>query len=254
MTVFKGRATVVGHRGSGRSREGGVVENTRDSLLAGVEAGLRWVEFDVRRTADDQLVIRHFPTWEDGSFIAQLKLADARRAGAVTMEELLEDLPPGIGVNLDVKTSLEDALRDPGRTTAAILAPVAAELQRERPILVSAFDASAVVQLRQLVPSLPLSYLTWVTFPLRKAIPAAKHLGADVVAPHWTSFGPNRDDRAPVFASPEEAVDIAHRAGLEVMPWCPRVEPARELLKAGVDAVVVDDVPAALAALSGEAD
>lgn len=245
---------MVGHRGSGRSRDGGLPENTKASLLAGVKAGLRWVEFDVRRTADDHLVIRHYPSWEDGSFIAQLDLADARKVGAVTLEEMVEDLPAGIGVNLDVKTSLEDALRPEARTTAGLLAPVVAKLQRHRPVLVSSFDASAIPQLRARTPKVPLAYLTWVTFPLRKAIPAAKHLGADVVAPHWTSFGPNRDDRAPVFATPEEAIGIAHDAGLEVMSWCPRVEPARELLKAGIDAVVVDDVPTTLEQLRGLAD
>ncbi|HET7303507.1 MAG TPA: glycerophosphodiester phosphodiesterase [Segeticoccus sp.] len=253
-SVFGGRPTVVGHRGSGRTREGGLAENTRESLLAGVESGLRWVEFDVRRTADDHLVIRHFPTWEDGSFIAHVDLSGARKVGAVTLDELLEDLPGHVGVNLDVKTSLEDAVRPPGRTTAAILAPVAAELSRERPVLVSAFDASAMLQLAEAAPEVPRSYLTWVTFPLRMAIPAAKHLGAAVVAPHWTSFGPNRDDRAPVFAGPTEAIALAHEAGLEVMPWCPHVEHARELLGAGADAVVVDDVGLALRELSGVAD
>lgn len=252
--VFGGRPTVVGHRGSGKSVDGGLLENTEESLLAGVEAGLRWVEFDVRRTADDHLVIRHYPTWEDGSFIAHLDLAEARRAGAVTLEELLSSLPASVGVNLDVKTSMEDALRPADRTTASILAPVVEQLRRERPVLVSAFDASAMLHLRARAPEVPLSYLTWVTFPLRKAIPAAKHLGADVVAPHWTSFGPNRDDHAPVFASPQEAIDLAHEAGLEVMPWCPQPEPARELLKAGADAVVVDDVVTSLAQLRGLAD
>lgn len=252
--VFGGRPTIVGHRGSGRTRDGGLRENSRESLIAGVESGLRWVEFDVRRTADDRLVIQHYPTWDDGSFIAHLDLSEARKLGAVTLEELLEDLPAHVGVNLDVKTSLEDALRPPDRTTAAILAPAAAQLLRDRPVLVSAFDASAVLQLAQAAPEVPSSYLTWVTFPLRKAIPAAKHLGARVVAPHWTSFGPNRDDRAPVFASPAEAIAIAHDAGLEVMPWCPHVEHARELLRAGADAVVVDDVSAALAQLRDLAD
>lgn len=252
--VFGGRPTVIGHRGSGRGSSQGLEENTKESVLAGVTAGLRWVEFDVRRTADDQLVIRHFPTWEDASFIANLDLTQARKVGAVTLEEMLEELPPHIGVNLDLKTSLEDALRPLRDTTAGILAPIATQLAQERPLLVSSFDASAVLHLRNEAPDVPRALLTWVSFPLRKAIPAAAHLGADVVAAHWTSFGPNELDRAPVFVSPKEAVDIAHQAGLEVMAWCPKAGPARSLLEAGVDAVVVDDVSTTLAALRDIAD
>lgn len=252
--VFGGRPTIIGHRGSGRGDVGEFVENTRDSLLAGARAGLRWVEFDVRRTADDALVVRHFPTWHDGSFIAQLDLAEARAVGAVTLEEILDGLPPEVGLNLDLKTSLEDALRPLERTTAALLAEHLSRSQESRPLLLSSFDPTAVAYWRQRIPSVPCAYLTWVGFPLRKAIPAAKHLGAQVVAPHWTSFGPNAQDKAPVFVSPAEATEVAHRAGLEVMSWCPRPEEARELLTAGVDAVIVDDVPTSLHELRDLAD
>jgi glycerophosphoryl diester phosphodiesterase len=74
------------------------------------------------------------------------------------------------------------------------------------------------------------------------------------VAAHWESFGPNDSDHAPTFRSAEYAVDVAHRAGLTVVAWCPAVEQARTLLEAGVDAVVVDDVPRTLPALAGWAD
>ena len=47
---------------------------------------------------------------------------------------------------------------------------------------------------------------------------------------------------------------LAHEAGLEVVAWCPLPDVARELFAAGVDAVVVDDVPRALTALQGVAD
>ncbi len=252
--VFGARPTLIGHRGMGRGSVDGYLENTRAGLLAGVEAGLRWVELDVRRTADDRLVVGHFPTYPDGTFMASLPLADARELGALTLAELIEGLPAGIGVNIDLKTALEDALRPAGATIAALVAPVAQELAAERPVLVSSFDASAMRQLRERAPEVRRAFLTWVSFPLRKAIPAAVHLGADVVAAHWSSFGPNAQDHAPVFVTPQQAIDIAHRGGLEVMAWCPEPEPARALFGAGIDAVVIDDVPRSLTALRGVAD
>jgi glycerophosphoryl diester phosphodiesterase len=252
--VFGGRPTLIGHRGSGRGDVGGLLENSRESLLAGARAGLRWVECDIRRTADDELVIGHFPTWADGSFIARMDLSDARRQGAVTLRELLVDLPPEVGLNLDVKTALPDALRPREATTVGLLAPVAAELAVERPVLVSSFDPSVVGYLRDVVPQIPRALLTWLGFPLRKAIPAAVHLGADVVAAHWSSFGPNEWDHAPVFITAAEAIEVAHTAGLEVMSWCPQVEVARALFKAGLDAAVIDDVATTMAQLDGVAD
>ena len=96
--------------------------------------------------------------------------------------------------------------------------------------------------------------LTWIGFPLRKAIPAAVHLGVDAVAAHGSSFGPTPADQAPPFRSARYAVGLAHEAGLEVVAWCPQGAEALELLAAGVDAVVVDDVPSTLVALQDVAD
>lgn len=102
MTAFGGRATLRGHRGLGRDTVEGLVENT-ESILAAARSGLRWVEFDVRRTAD-ALVVRHYPTLGDAQFLADLPLDPARALGAVTLAEVLDGLPEGIGVNFDLKT------------------------------------------------------------------------------------------------------------------------------------------------------
>jgi len=82
---------------------------------------------------------------------------------------------------------------------------------------------------------------------LRKAIPAAAHLGLEVISAHWKSFGPNRTDPAPRHREAAYSIDIAHRAGLQVIAWSPAVDVGAELLDAGVDALIVDDVPGALA-------
>lgn len=255
-SVFGGRPTVIGHRGLGRGVVNGAAENSRDSILAAARSGLRWVEFDVRRTLDDALVVGHYPSLGEGEgeYLATVDLIRARALGAVTLEEVLADLPTGVGVNLDVKTSLEDAVRPRHTTTASLAAPVARAAEADRPVLVSSFDPSALLILEESAPGMRRALLTWVGFPLRKAIPAAAHLGVDAVGAHWTSFGPNDLDHAPGFRPPEFAVAVAHDAGLEVVAWCPQDEPAKRLLKAGVDAVVVDDVPCALRRLRGLAD
>jgi glycerophosphoryl diester phosphodiesterase len=254
MSVFHGRPTLLGHRGLGRDTVEGLAENSLESILAAPAAGLRWVEFDVRRTADDVLVVGHYPTVGDAQFVAELPLADAQALGAVLLDTVLARLPAGVGVNLDVKTAMEDALRPAATTTAGLLAPVAAAEVGRRPLLVSSFDPAALLILGEAAPGIPRSLLTWIGFPLRKAIPAAAHLGLDAVGAHWSSFSANPMDKAPTFRSAEYAVSVAHEAGLEVAAWCPQAPEARTLLAAGVDAVVVDDVPRAVAALADVAD
>lgn len=254
MSVFQGRRTVLGHRGLGRDTVLGLAENSLESILAAPAEGLRWVEFDVRRTADDALVVGHYPTVGDAQFVADLPLVEAEALGAVRLELVLARLPGGVGVNLDVKTAMEDALRPAAMTTAALLGPVATAETARRPVLLSSFDPAALLILGETAPGIPRSLLTWIGFPLRKAIPAAAHLGLDAVGAHWSSFSANPMDKAPTFRSAQYAVALAHEAGLEVVAWCPQVPQARALLSAGVDAVVVDDVPAAIPALADVAD
>ena len=259
MSVFGGRPTLLGHRGLGRGTVDGLAENSLESIVAAAGSGLRWVELDVRRTIDDALVVGHYPSLagldRDGDrFVADLTLDEARQLGAVTLESVLAAVPEGIGANLDLKTSMEDALRKPDATTAALVAAAVRGESDRRPLLVSSFDPAALLQVGEAAPGIPRSFLTWLTFPLRKAIPAAAHLGVDAVAAHVTSFGPNDADHAPAFRTAEYAVGLAHEAGLEVVAWCPVPDVARELFAAGVDAVVVDDVPRSLAALEGVAD
>src|SRR5262249_58626153 len=68
--IFATKPTIVGHRGFGAGERAGYCENTLESCLAAVAHGLSWVELDVRRSLDGQLVIRHDPVTGDGEFVA----------------------------------------------------------------------------------------------------------------------------------------------------------------------------------------
>ena len=71
-------------------------------------------------------------------------------------------------------------------------------------------------------------------------MPAAVHLGMDVVAPHVQSFQLEQDEL-------NASIRVAHEAGLQVVGWCPDREQAEKLIAAQVDCLIVDDVPAAVA-------
>ena len=221
MSVFGDSPVLCGHRGSGT----GHAENTLPSFRAAVAAGLEWVEVDARLTADGVVVAGHDPELEDGRAVADLTAAES---GLMRVDELLADLPAGIAVDVDVKSSLEDALRPQALTTAARVADLVAGAAR--PVLVTSFDAAALLIVRERAPRLPLGLLTWTRFPLRKAVAAAAHLGVEVVAANVESFG---DDAA-------RAVAVAHAAGLEVAAWCPLADERERLVAIGVDCLVID--------------
>jgi glycerophosphoryl diester phosphodiesterase len=221
LTVFGDSPVLCGHRGSGR----GHAENTLPSFRAAVAAGLPWVEVDARLSADDVLVARHDPELEDGRAVVALPAAET---GLMRVDELLDDLPREVAVNVDVKSSLEDALRPREETTAARVADLAADARRT--VLVTSFDPAALLIVRERAPALPLGLLTWTRFPLHKAVAAAAHLGLQVVTANVESFG---DDA-------ERAVRVAHEAGLEVGAWCPLEDERARLLEIGVDCLVID--------------
>lgn len=216
----------------------GEVENTLGSFLAVVDAGLRWVEVDVRRTADDVLVAKHDPIVADGRFVAALTAGETDALGLLRVADLLDALPAGVGIDVEIKTSLEDALRPRDRTTAALAAGLLA--QERRDMLVSSFDPAALVIVRELAPALPVGLLTWMRYPLRKAIPAAVHLGAGAVVPHVSSLGFGSNPVAYLDRPAAQLVAVAHDAGLEVAVWCPTPGEADPLIAAGVDCLIVD--------------
>jgi glycerophosphoryl diester phosphodiesterase len=231
---------LCGHRGSGRGEVAGQRENTLGSFRAAVDLGVRWVEMDARLNADGELVCFHDPA-ADGRLVSSLGTPDTDELGIARVADLLAGISPAVGVDLEIKTSLEDAGRARSETTAARVAALV-EGSPERPLLVSSFDPSAILIFRELVPGVPVGLLTWTRFPLRKAIPATVHLGAEVVAAHVSSVLPGEDER-----SPRECVRAAHEAGLEVLVWNSLPDQRDELIAAGVDCLVIDDVPGALA-------
>jgi glycerophosphoryl diester phosphodiesterase len=239
--------TIISHRGFGKGVVEGLQENTLPAFMEALRCGVDWIEVDVRRSSDDQLFVLHHPSIEDGSFLVDLPGARLRSLGILALDDLIDANPPDVGVVFDVKTALEDALRPAERTTVGLLLPVLQREQRRRPVLVTSFDPAVLMLVGEWAPGEARGLLSWLSFPLRKAIPAAVHLGLDVVSVHWKSFAANTTDPAPHHRETSYSVDIAHRAGLQVIAWAPAVEQGTQLLAAGVDALIVDDVPGALA-------
>jgi glycerophosphoryl diester phosphodiesterase len=251
--LFGVEPVILGHRGCGRGTVAGYEENTLESFLAAVELGLDWLEVDIRRTSDDQLVVAHHPADQEGVFYTDITGEEASSRGVVLLEELLEALPPETGVDLDIKTSMEDAARSRAATTAALLAPVASRAARSRPVLMTSFDPSALGIVREVGIGVPTGLLTWLEFPIGQAVAAAAHLDVQVLAPHCGSLRPNLVEPETLHRPLEYVIDVVHQIGLEFLAWCPGAEFAKELLDVGADALCVDDAPTFMQTLDRQA-
>ncbi|HUK71709.1 MAG TPA: glycerophosphodiester phosphodiesterase [Streptosporangiaceae bacterium] len=257
--VFAEQPAVVGHRGFGRDTSSGYRENTVESCLAAADAGLPWIEIDAQRTADDQLVLRHDWTAPDGSYIVDRTATELTGQGIALLADVLDAVPPEIGIDIDVKTVLADATDPKARRTGALVAAALSAESRRRRLLVTSFNPGLLVGLRPDLPGVAFGLLTWLYFPPQLGIPAVADLGLDVIGLHTASLRPVEQaasapdttggDRHP-FPAAAEAVAAAHEAGLDVIVWCPQPATVVHYAAAGADALVVDDVPGTLAAFA----
>ena len=248
--MFGERPAVIGHRGLGCGVVAGHQQNSLSSFVVAARSGARWVEADVRRLGDDVLVVAHDAVYPDGTRLDDITGAEADRRGTLRLSTLLDELPRQVGINLDLKSSMDDCLRSPGQTTAGLLAPVVGAEATRRPLLGSSFDPSALGLLRATAPRVPLGLLTWHRFPAEMAVAACVHMHVEVLALHvgslWEGSAAGRIDSV-LLAT---LLSLLHRCGRQLLVWCPQIALARSLVSAGTDAVVVDDLPEALVALS----
>ncbi|WP_017613620.1 glycerophosphodiester phosphodiesterase [Nocardiopsis salina] len=242
---------VIGHRGLGR----GVVdvhrENTPGSYAAAAQAGADWVEIDVRRTADDALVLYHDAALADGRAIVDLTAAECTQAGLYRLAEGLEAIPESVGLDVDVKTVMEDAVDSPTRHTVSLLLPHLRREARRRRVFVCSFDPGLLAAVHEGAPEVPTAWMPYVRNPADTAIPGAVGLRCPIVAVDARALGLEGEEPRPGRRSVEYTLEVAHAAGLQLISWCPGPEDAARYTAAGMDAVVVDAVPDTLAALRG---
>lgn len=162
---------VTGHRGA----KGHAPENTLAGMKKAVELGARWVEFDVKLTIDNELVLFHDDTVNRTTNgkgpVAGMTLSDIRKLDAgrwfspdftgetvPTLAETMDYLAAkGIGANVEVKAC-------PGREAETGVAVARALAGRwfggPVPILISSFSAVSLAAARQAAPQIPRGYLT----------------------------------------------------------------------------------------------
>jgi glycerophosphoryl diester phosphodiesterase len=251
--IFDVQPAIVGHRGFGAGQPDGYRENSVGSFLAAARAGVPWVELDARRSSDGELVLWHDPVTPAGELIVLRTAAELAAAGIVRLAEVLSVLPASVGVNIDVKTTIEDATDPQAQRTHALIAGALHRYQGTRRFLVSSFDPSLPMYLsnrKALIGDVALGLITEQQCPAAQAISAAVNLRLDALCVHTGTLHVRRERLRPADLTAAQILEYAHRAGLEVMTWSPDPAEALMLARAGVDAVCVNDIPGTQAALA----
>jgi glycerophosphoryl diester phosphodiesterase len=254
VTPAAGRADalrVVAHRGFGAGHET-VRENTPAACWAGRDAGADWVEVDARLAAEGALVCHHDEVLADGRRVEALTAAELTEAGVWLLGHLLSELPHDCGVNIECKPVLADAGRVAAETTAGLLAELAESAADDRTLMLSSQAPGALRVLGDRAPTVSRGLIATPFTGLSDAVLAAAHLGVAGVGVHVSALraeGIPKPLRKAGEPSVADSAAAAREAGLWLTAWVVEPAEAAELSTVGIDAVVVDDVPATLTAL-----
>ncbi len=97
------RPLIISHRGVGSPDE----QNTLEAFERAASLGVDMVEFDIRRTSDDEFVVHHDAAIH-GHQIAQMTLREIRElrpggSGVTTLPEVLGAVPASVGLDIELK-------------------------------------------------------------------------------------------------------------------------------------------------------
>ena len=230
---------MLGHRGVSAVAK----ENTVAAFIAAREAGAHGVELDVRRTADDRLVIHHDPEIEGIGVIRRLTWAELHEDAPdlATFEQAMEACG-GMLVNIEIKNAPNQPDFDPDDTVAARVAAWVAETDAYESVLVSSFNPITVATVHSTDAAIATGWLIYTEIDPVGAVRLAAAAGHRAIHP----FHPTMRDGVAA-----EVVASARENGLWVIAWTPE-EPAEisSLAHAGIDAMIVDDPAAVLAVLA----
>jgi glycerophosphoryl diester phosphodiesterase len=212
-----GVTAIIAHRGASAVER----ENTVAAFRAAGALGADGVELDVRRTADDRLVVHH-----------DARLADGRLLRATPAARLPEHIPSldaaldscdGMFVNVEIKNDPADPDFDPTEWVAHRLCGVLARRGEGPRWLISSFRFETVAVCRTILPSARTAWL--VDAHAADIVERTAAAGHAALHPHHSIVD-------------EMLLRHAHAAGLAVNAWtCDDPAQMRQLIGWGIDGI-----------------
>jgi glycerophosphoryl diester phosphodiesterase len=223
--------SIIAHRGASTVAR----ENTIAAFAAAAELGADGVELDVRRTADDRLVVHHDAHVADGRAIR------ATPAGGLpdhipSLDAAL-DACAGMFVNVEIKNDPTDPDFDPTEWVAHRLCASLARRGGGSRWLISSFRFDTVGVCRAVLPSARTAWLV-------------ASLDADVVERTAAAGHAALHPWDPIVD--EALIRRAHAAGLAVNTWtCDDPTRMRQLIGWGIDGICTNVPDVGVAARAG---
>ena len=213
---------VIAHRGASATHP----ENTLEAFRAAADQGAHGVELDVRRTADDVLVVFHDAHLPSGRMLREVT-ADGLPSSVPSLAEALEACAD-LWVNIEIKNMPSDPDYDSEHGISVAVAALITAYDAAERVLVSSFNIDAIDRIKAVDPAIPTGWRVWAQAPPSSLIDRA--VAHEVVAIHPHDL-----------LVDQSFVTNAHRAGLAVNVWTVNeARRVRELLAFGVDGIITD--------------
>lgn len=228
---------IFGHRGASAH----ATENSLAAFRLAAEQGADGVELDVRRTADDALVVHHDPTIAGVGPIIDRTLEELRRAapGLVTFPEAMAACD-GLIVNIEIKNSPVDPDFDPDDTVADTVTRWVVENGWRDRVIISSFNPVTVDRVRALDDGCATGQLIDPGADAAGQLEIAHQRGHRALHPHFSSL-----------TDAPQLVTTAQELGMWLLVWTVDAHrDIRALQEAGLTGVITNDPAGARAAIA----
>lgn len=213
---------ILAHRGASKAER----ENTVAAFRRAAEMGAESVELDVRRTADDVLVVHHNPVLDDGRVISQLTKSDLP-SHIPTLDEALDACTP-MWVNVEIKNDPSEPDFDVDEVIAdRTIECLSARHEGDARWLISSFRRETIDRCHSLRPSIATAWLTLGVRPddFDEVLGGLARDGHSALHPY-------------VGYVTRELLGECHSRGLRVNTWtCDDPDRMAELIDWGVDGI-----------------
>jgi glycerophosphoryl diester phosphodiesterase len=212
--------------------------NTLESFGMCRLRGADGVELDVRRTADDHVVVVHDALLGEGRSVARA----TRRELPASIPDLVQALDEcaGLTVNVELKNFPSDHDFDPSQRITHLLIDLLEGRAGMDQVIVSCFDLAAIDLVKRRAPSLPTAALLLSRRNPDSLLGPVVDYGHLTVHPYDTMVDGS-------------FMEATRSAGLRIHPWLGEVgaERMRALLTLGADGLITSEVSAARSVVDG---
>ena len=153
-------ARVIAHRGAANKRDGSPIrKNTLAAFERAIELGVEGIELDVRRTADDVLVIHDEALIDDGVCIRNVHSDDIPQWMPTLVEAL--EVCQDTWLNIEIQNLPGDPDYDETFGISMAVAALITAFEAQQRVLVSSLDFGSIQRIRENDPTIPIGWIVW---------------------------------------------------------------------------------------------